>query len=423
MLNRKLKLLSLSLLSIAILSSCGEVTPMDSTNSDEEEWSGNWTKPDWNPDSEPEIKHECSMPCAICGKCLDLECEEDACKEKCFDLDGRNKYTFSAADKKVKLLPGSRGDIARAPNTVDGGYVDTFNNNKDCEIVYSIISEEAVTACLGATISRMPDPTSITGTTELYVNGEQITSRGYVKGNPNSSFWFDWTEYYVGCINLKQGENEIIIKNPHGDGTQYNFKSLTLISEKKIELGNATGYVEKVCNHKDEDGYCTDYLSNDEPCLHKREDGWKLTNLYGKDDRVLKFHNTDDNIWNDAPNEQCIGYIDSVNNGQTVIWSFNSSEETYVRLSLEHSLNKPGLRFDQVWNLTFNDEPLITDGYTSYTAGGYADYEFSTVGYVKALPGKNTFKMVHASNQGYNLRSLDIHYQKGNIDIAQAERK
>ena len=77
-------------------------------------------------------------------------------------------------------------------------------------IVYSITSEKENTVCLGATISRMPDPTSITNTTELYVNGEQIISKGVVAGNTNFSQWFDWTEYYVGCIKLNKGDNEII---------------------------------------------------------------------------------------------------------------------------------------------------------------------------------------------------------------------
>ncbi|MFR7846075.1 MAG: hypothetical protein ACLU20_08600, partial [Thomasclavelia spiroformis] len=94
----------------------------------------------------------------------------------------------------------SKGDIFRVPNDTDGGYVDNFNNNKDCEIVYSITSEKENTVCLGATISRMPDPTSVTNTTELYVNGEQIISKGVVAGNTNFAQWFDWTEYYIGCI-------------------------------------------------------------------------------------------------------------------------------------------------------------------------------------------------------------------------------
>ena len=106
----------------------------------------------------------------------------------------------------------------------------------------------------------------------------------------------------------------------------------------------------------------------------------------------------------------------------TVIWSFNSTEETYVRLSLEHSKNRPGLRFDSTWKLTFNDEEFFTEGSTSTENGGYSDYTFSTIAYVKAKVGKNTFKMVHASTQGYNIRSLNVVYQNGNIEIAQAER-
>ena len=72
--------------------------------------------------------------------------------------------------------------------------------------------------------------------------------------------------------------------------------------------------------------------------------------------------------------------------------------------------------------MTFDGEAFFTEGATSTQMGGYADYTFSTIAYLKAKPGKNTFKMVHASTQGYNLRSLDIYYASGNIEIAQAER-
>lgn len=420
--NKHVKFLLVSLTMLGMVTGCNKSETSGSVIGDNEEWSGNWTKPDWNPDDDPVIKHECTMKCFTCGKCLDMSCEEEACKEKCYDLTGRTKYTYSAANRKVKLVPGTRGDIVRVPNDTDGGYVDNFNTNKGSEIIYSIVSSEDVTACLGATISRMFDPVSITNTVELYVNNEQVISRAYVPGNTAFSQWFDWTDYYVGCISLKKGENEIKIVNPRDDSQQFNFKSLSIISSTKIELGNASGYEEHPCTHKDADGYCTDYTSNYEECLHKREDGWKKTNLYGKDDKVLKFHNSDDNIWNDAPNEQCIGYIDSVNNGQTIIWSFTSTEETYVRLAIEHSLNKPGLRFDDVWDMTFDGEVFFTEGATSTQMGGYADYTFSTIAYLKAKLGKNTFKMVHASTQGYNLRSLDIYYASGNIEIAQAER-
>lgn len=167
--NKFFKLFVVSVLLGGIFVSCEQVSSSNSTPNGEEEWSGNWTKSDWSQTDEPTIKHECSKQCLICGKCLDLECQEEACKEKCFDLTNRTKYTYSAANKKVKLVAGSKGDIFRVPNDTDGGYVDNFNNNKDCEIVYSITSEKENTVCLGATISRMPDPTSITNTTEFYM--------------------------------------------------------------------------------------------------------------------------------------------------------------------------------------------------------------------------------------------------------------
>lgn len=426
--------LFLSLFSVVSITSCSPEASSSGPIADEE-WHGNWEGSE-DIEDDPEIEIVCKQKCPICGKCLDPDCTIDT--EKCYELGNRTKYEFLGADKRVKLTAGSKGPMN---HVASGGYVDNFNNNEGAEIEYSIIAEEATTACMGATISMMPLAMSLTTTCELYINDEQILSNSQVKANlnwpyipgtntiPSPNEWYNFTEYFIGCVNLKAGENTIRIVNPNRGAYQFNFKSIEFLSEVPLEMGNASGYVEHVCEHPNEDGLCTDYDCNELVCMNKDESDWtheKLT-LAAKDDCVLKFDDSNDNIYNSAPGEECIGFLDTYNSHQTIIWSFNATEETYVRLSLEHSGGRGhGSPYSDTWDLYFNGSSFKTGALAKCNDDAnmwnYGMYGHSTIAYVKAVPGKNTFKMIHKTDTGYNIRSLDVYNQKGELTIAQAEK-
>ena len=432
--KRKIINLLFTLFAVTSLISCSP----NSSGSEflgDEEWHGNWEGSE-DIEDDPQIEIVCKQKCPVCGKCLDPDCTIDT--EKCYDLNGRTKYEFLGSDKRVKVTAGSKGPLNQVAN---GGYIDNFNNNEGAEIEYTIIASEATTACMGATISMMPLAMSLTTTCETYVNGEKLLSNSQVKANlnwpyipgtttiPSPNEWYNFTEYFIGCVNLKEGENTIRIVNPNRGAYQFNFKSIEFLSSVPLELGNASGYVEHVCENHNADGLCTNYDCNELVCLNKDETDWtheKLT-LDAGEDYVLKFDDNNDNIYNSTPGEECIGYIDSYNSNQTIIWSFNATEETYVRLSLEHSGGLGhGSPYIDTWNLFFNDEQFTTGALAKCNDDAnkwnYGLYGHSTIAYVKAKPGKNTFKMIHNSTTGYNIRSLDIYNQKGELSPAQAEK-
>ncbi len=432
--KRKVLPLFAALFSIFGLISCN---PNSSSNEfvGDEEWQGNWNGSE-DIEDDPQIEIVCKQKCPICGKCLDPDCTID--KEKCYDIGNRTKYEFLGSDKRVKVTGGNKGPLTQVQA---GGYIDNFNNNEGATIEYQIIASEATTACMGATISMMPLAMSLTTTCETYINDEKILSNAQVKANlnwpyipgtttiPSPNEWYNFTEYFIGCVKLKEGVNTIRIVNPNRGAYQFNFKSIEFLSSVPLEMGNASGYEEHVCEHKNEDGLCTDYDCNMADCLVKDESDWtheKLT-IEAKDDNVLKFDDNNENIYNSAPGEDCIGYLDSYNSNQTIIWSFTASEETYVRLSLEHSGGLGhGSAFTDTWKLFFNDEPFETEALAKCNDDAnkwnYTMYGHSTIGYMKAKPGKNTFKMIHNSTTGYNIRSLDVYNQKGELAVAQAEK-
>ena len=415
----------LSLLMIAAITGC-----MDNTDGGDiggggtidDTWHGNWEGPDEGGGPvEPEV-HLCSHACYVCGLCLDTGCEQPECAEKCYETDAehRTEYTFNGTDSRVKLEGGV---------SVNGDYIGNINQNPNVVITYRIIAPEATSVCLGATVSEMNEAHVVTAATPITVNGKPFYSRGEIPAGP--TVWTTFITGWLGCVDLEEGVNTIVISNPHADGQQYNFKDIKMLSSVELEWISAKD--EHDCTSKNEAGKCTDYTCNREECLDKDETGWKTLNISGKDDEVLKYYidnsGKEVDLWNDAPNEQCIGQLSGNNWGQKIIWSFDATEETNVRLSLETSVNITNSRFAEAWDLTMDGQPIVTEGYTASPEGTppsgvdvWSTYTFGKVAYVTVPAGNHTFMMVHKSTVGYNLRSLEISYANGVITKAQAQK-
>ena len=419
--NRRIKVLAASVLAVVLafgLSACKPENSGDVPPGTDEEWQGNWERPDTpsEPD-EPEV-HVCNHACFVCGLCLDPSCEEEECKEKCYETDcegrERSEMVLSGIDERVNREGGV---------FIEGTHIGGVSQNANMKITWRVIAPEDTVVCLGATVSEMTESNFITSATPITVNGEPFYSRAEVPAGATA--WTNFVTSWLGCVTLKEGVNDIVITNPNSSGA-YNIQDIRFMTPVELEWADALG--RETCTHKNEQGLCTDYDSNKYYCLNKDVTGWNKLNIWGGDDKVLKYNPGGGSLWNDAENEKCIGYIDGANTQQTIIWSFEATEETYVELSLETSVNRGGSSFADLWELTFNDQPIETEGYTvvyagDTSAGVYATYTFSTVAFVKAQPGLNTFMMVHKNTtMGYNLRSLDLIYQNGTLTAAQAER-
>lgn len=92
--NKKIKL-AVSAILVAVLafglSGCGGQNSADTPPGTDEEWQGNWERPDM-PDipDEPEV-HVCNHACFVCGYCLDPSCQEESCKTKCYEHDAEGR--------------------------------------------------------------------------------------------------------------------------------------------------------------------------------------------------------------------------------------------------------------------------------------------------------------------------------------------
>ena len=380
----------------------------------EEDWEGNWERPDTPIEDEPVIDR-CAQECYVCGNCLN-NYEETCSKDICSHEEGRTKYVFNATDDNVKREGGV---------VIEGDHIGGINLNPNVVITFKINAAEDTVACLGATISRMVEDNFVASETPIYVNGEQYYSRGCSKAG--STVWTDFHTVWLGCIELKAGENELKFTNVSSDGTQYNFKDFTLLSS--VELSWVIQECHQ-CESKNADSYCTDYECNEYACLNKNETGWKQLKIEGGDGRVLKYYingkGEKQSLWNEK--EQVIGNIaNSLVTGitdQTVIWAFEATEETYVRVSLNMSVSSGGTAFMEMFDITLNDESIETGGLTGKSNSGnvWTTFVDGTVAYVKVSAGRNVLKFVHKyTNAGDNIKYMTLSYEKGTLTTAPAD--
>lgn len=382
----------------------------------EEGWIGNWTRPDMPEGGGSTDVNECNHKCYVCGKCVDIDPDndEDTCTDKCYAENGRTLYTFDATDPRVELKGGA---------AVEGDHIGKIDKNPNVVITLKIKAEKETVVCLGVTISEMNEDKYVASLTPIYVNGEKVYSRACLKGG--GSAWTNFKTVWLGCVSLRKGENEIQFTNENDGGQQYNFKDFSFLSSVKLDW--TTELELHDCNHKDANGKCTDYTCNKLECLDKVEDGWKILKIDAGDGKVLKYNGNGEGdpsygLWNSK--EGCIGEIANVSRQQTVIFSFTATEETYIRLSLNTSINSKNTKFTDMWNLTMDGVTIETEG-RSGTADGasWTTYVDGTIAYVKVSAGTHTFMMVHKNTSaGDNIKYLTIYYQNGELAAAQAQK-
>lgn len=381
----------------------------------DDDWHGNWTRPDV-PD-EPDISvHACEHSCYVCGGCL-MDCGEETCEEKCFDEHGRTKYVFNGTDERVV----KKGGVSVNPDGPASNCLGNINANPSAEIIYYISAAEDTTVCIGATICEMTADSSVTGKTPIYHDGEQFFSRGYLKGGATS-----WTNFYtvwLGCMELHEGVNVIKLT---GKGDAYNFRDFTFLSDSELTLISQDD--SHKCMHQNEAGKCTDYTCNEIGCLDKDETGWSEAELNPGDERVLKYatrNGKEVSLWIAA--ESCIG---NLANGpqlgfsnQTVAFSFEASEETWVRISLSTgAMISSNTAFKDMYTITFNGEDISTGAVAqAVESPTWTTYVVNNIVYLKAQKGVNDFVMVHKpTNTGDNINNIILGYENGNITFVQA---
>lgn len=194
-----------------------------------------------------EVIHKCTQQCPVCGKCMDMECEDPVCAEKCGDVEGYKAYTIQAEDYNVDLHAGARGELTTVRVIDDAGvtdeikernsdvvYIGNFNASAGASIEYNIWAEKDAAATLLVSVCKRLRSAMFTQGVAVMVNNEMLERDTFVPSTgTGTDTWADFIDVNLGCIQLKSGMNNIQFMNTSAD-FGYNFDNIKIKTDAKI---------------------------------------------------------------------------------------------------------------------------------------------------------------------------------------------
>lgn len=194
-----------------------------------------------------EVIHKCTQQCPVCGKCMDMECEDPVCAEKCGDASSYKTYTLQAEDYNVSLRAGARGELTTVRVIDDAGvtdeikernsdvvYIGNFNASAGATIEYNVWAEKDATATLLVSVCKRLSSAIFTQGVAVMVNNEMLERDTFVPSTgTGTDTWADFIDVNLGCIQLKSGMNNIQFMNISAD-FGYNFDNIKIKTDAKI---------------------------------------------------------------------------------------------------------------------------------------------------------------------------------------------
>ena len=214
----------------------------------------------------------CESICPECGKCLDAECTESACAEKC------QGHTPVVTPEIPTIADGDRIEVETVypngtptdPNdvfvfdkeTASGGKVIGNWGRGDNNVTYKFNVVEATKAKIGIAL--------VTGWygTDLIVevNGESVSfADSFDPFTDWSNGWYAFKVYYLNEVQLNAGENSIYLGGV--DGSSFNFDYIIF---DFVEGGDTPVVPPHACEHVcAECGKCLDASCTESACAEK----------------------------------------------------------------------------------------------------------------------------------------------------------
>ena len=181
----------------------------------------------------------CAHICPVCGGCTDAESEELVCANKC---DGCTEFTVM--DDSVKVVDIDGGTVGK--NTAQNEQNISANNSSVgkgyYKVTYNIHSDKDITVKLYIKTCAQQIQNSVNDSYKFTVNENAVTvgETLMMPFNNETSKWNDKRYTCIGEIQLKAGDNAIVIERPdmndreYNDYTGYNFFGIALSGDAAL---------------------------------------------------------------------------------------------------------------------------------------------------------------------------------------------
>lgn len=181
----------------------------------------------------------CAHICPVCGGCTDAESEELVCANKC---DGCTEFTVM--DDSVTVVNKDGGTVNK--NTASNEQNISANNSNVgkgyYKVTYNIHSDKDITVKLYIKTCAQQIQNSVNDSYKFTVNNNAVTvgETLMMPFNNETSKWNDKRYTCIGEIQLKAGDNAIVIERPdmadrdNNDYTGYNFFGIALSGDAAL---------------------------------------------------------------------------------------------------------------------------------------------------------------------------------------------
>ncbi len=341
-------------------------------------------------------EHICDHKCPVCGKCTDIYCDGyAACEEKCGETLAY-EYRYEAEEAELKNpAPAIQGKNIQV-NAISGSMVEGTNGNLGATLTFTVNSSVPQTGTLIAAVSTKKEKTPLfTDVFKVSVNGTEIVTPSTLPMSPtNTDLWFSFMEVNLGCIQLVEGENKIVLTATN-DATNVDYISVK-VDEELTDI--------KTCEHKCPIcGKCVDPDCTATTCKDKCV-------ATGADH---KFMAADAELVNGTKEFKkeangAVGNIDE-NKGGTITFKINADEATDAGMILNFAYRRISKKITDGIGITINGEEYQSGARrpASLTNDEVWNYFVDTyLGHIHLNKGENTIVLTVLTADAYGASNL-----------------
>ena len=344
-------------------------------------------------------EHVCESICPICGKCMDLECTEDACLSKCLGhgelpddpnpddpnpddpnpdepveeipITGSTRYDFDAIAGYAKI---ENGKITSKEGVGSWIYDFTWTNNSSATL--SVYSDKECESDVVIKVRKTAEVAVLTSKVTVSLNNTVLESEAKIAASSEGADAV-FSEVNLGKFWLSEGVNEIKIL-PMDSTENFDFMSVILYTDADANL--------RWNDIKDVKG----------TFFYGVEEAVEITDGFGK---------------NMA--ENCVGPngANAYVGGSVITFPIYVSRDAKVNLSLITCTMPVNVVFTDLYGFYINDVQQHSNAYTLYGAA-WGDYGIMELGEFELKEGLNKITISSPTGYGYthhyNFRALIV---------------
>ena len=349
------------------------------------------------------VAHECESACKICGKCLDTQCSEDACAEKC---EGHSEPVIEYIEEAELVAcngnVGTGGDdnIWRNANSNRSGgfYLSRINDVSISNPGYyyfkwSITVEEACSVIISMN-AGFGGNVNVATAFPIVLNGNNIALEKVIPGDG----WGNYKTETFGTVELSAGENILYIYIGEGAACDIDYFVFESVAEltfnpTTIDYPHACESACAIC------GKCLDAQCSEDACAEKCEGHVVEPIVYVEEAEKVACNGNvatggDDNIWRNETSSASGGFYLSRINDVSISnpgyyyfkWSITVANDCTVTIGL-NSGRADNINAANAFPAKLNGENVVFDNILP--ASGWDNYNTAKLGTVDLKAGEN----------------------------------